>query len=121
MQLGILNACSLADEGAFDSLEFVTFQEFFQLTSHNATLVEYRITESEFPASPTACDAFLITGSPKGVYDEEPWITQLGDFIRGVLCCARQTGWHLLWASDIGPCAGWSCGEVGEGLGLGSA
>lgn len=46
---------------------------------------------------PAALDAILITGSPAGVYDPEPWMTPLMDFIR--------------WAADaktpqIGVCFG---------------
>ncbi|MBV7328974.1 hypothetical protein KFU94_12060 [Chloroflexi bacterium TSY] len=88
MKLGILNACTPADETEFGSHEFVTFQNFFGLTNHNITFVEYRITEGEFPTSLIECNAYLITGSPKGVYDREPWIEQLSSFISN--CHAAQ-------------------------------
>ena len=82
MKLGILNACTPEDEKNFQTLEFQNFINFLGLANHDMTLVEYRITEEEFPRSVGECDAYLITGSPKGVYDHDGWIGQLGDFIR---------------------------------------
>lgn len=32
--------------------------------------------------SPETCDAWLVTGSPAGVYDPHPWIPPLMDFLR---------------------------------------
>ena len=42
----------------------------------------YRVAQGEFPESPEACDAYLITGSPRGVYDSQPWIADLEKFIQ---------------------------------------
>lgn len=82
MQLGILNACTPQEEIDFKADEFQNFVDFFAQADHTMNLTEYRITEDEFPRHPGECDAYLITGSPKGVYDHEGWIGQLGDFIR---------------------------------------
>ena len=40
------------------------------------------LSEGEELPDPAALDAILITGSPAGVYDPEPWMTPLFDFIR---------------------------------------
>jgi GMP synthase-like glutamine amidotransferase len=42
----------------------------------------FAMDEGRTPASPDACDAWLITGSACGVYDPEPWIGGLMDFLR---------------------------------------
>jgi len=42
----------------------------------------FDIQAGELPAGPAAHDAYLITGSPAGVYDPLPWIPPLLDFIR---------------------------------------
>ena len=34
------------------------------------------------PASPAACSAYVLTGSPAGVYDDLPWIAPLLGFLR---------------------------------------
>ena len=65
MKLGILNATTPADEALFQMLEMRSFQSFFAQVPHQLTLIEYRITEGDFPATVTACDAYLVTGSPQ--------------------------------------------------------
>jgi len=82
MKLGILNACTPQEESDFQVEEFESFRDFFAQADHNFELIEYRVTEEEFPRHAGECDAYLITGSPKGVYDSEGWIGQLDDFIR---------------------------------------
>ena len=118
MKLGILNACTPEEEEEFDEQEFSSFQELFALTEHNLELVEYRITEGEFPAV-GACDAYLITGSPKGVYDEEAWIARLGDFIRATyaeqrkmvgICFGHQILAHALGGHAEKSQKGWGIG-----------
>ena len=42
----------------------------------------FDVQAGELPLDPSAYDAFLITGSPAGVYDPLPWIAPLFDFIR---------------------------------------
>lgn len=40
------------------------------------------VADGQLPSDPSAHDAYLITGSPAGVYDPLPWIEPLGEFIR---------------------------------------
>jgi GMP synthase-like glutamine amidotransferase len=42
----------------------------------------FDIAAGELPDDPAAHHAYLITGSPAGVYDPLPWIEPLSDFIR---------------------------------------
>lgn len=42
----------------------------------------YNVIGDEFPASPSECGAWLITGSRHGAYDDFPWISKLMEFIR---------------------------------------
>lgn len=44
------------------------------------------------PDSPTACDAWLVTGSAAGVYDDLPWIAPLQDFLRAARGRAKLVG-----------------------------
>ncbi|MBA3576931.1 MAG: type 1 glutamine amidotransferase [Sphingomonas sp.] len=45
-------------------------------------VVTFDVQAGELPADPSDFDAYLITGSPAGVYDPLPWIEPLSDFIR---------------------------------------
>ncbi|MFO1105196.1 MAG: type 1 glutamine amidotransferase [Amaricoccus sp.] len=47
-----------------------------------------RVVAGAMPASPSQADAWLITGSRHGVYDDLPWIAPLKDFLRA--CIADQ-------------------------------
>ncbi len=42
----------------------------------------FDVAAGELPTDPAAYDAYLITGSPAGVYDPLPWIEPLANFIR---------------------------------------
>lgn len=119
IKLGILNTCTPQDEVEFGTEEFESFQTMFAQVDHHLDLVEYRVTEGDFPAV-DACNAYLITGSPKGVYDDEPWIAQLGDFIRAAYVARRKLVGicfgHQMLAQALGGHAAKS--EKGWGVGL---
>jgi GMP synthase-like glutamine amidotransferase len=43
--------------------------------------VTYDVERQEYPQDIAECDAYIITGSKKSVYDDEPWIHRLRDFV----------------------------------------
>ena len=52
----------------------------------------YRAKDGELPDAVTDCDAWLVTGSPAGVYDDRPWIAPLLDFLRAAKGRAALVG-----------------------------
>jgi len=119
MRLGILNATTPADEALFQMPEMNNFRTFFAQVPHHLTFVEYRITEGDFPPTVTACDAYLVTGSPHGVYDPEPWIAALADFLRQSyaagqklvgICFGHQMLAHALGGHAEKAAVGWGMG-----------
>lgn len=52
----------------------------------------YAADEGEWPARPEDCDAYIVTGSSCGVYDAEPWIGELMDFLRQARGRAKLVG-----------------------------
>jgi GMP synthase-like glutamine amidotransferase len=42
----------------------------------------YHITDGHYPASPDECDGYLITGSHRGVYENEVWIQQARSYVQ---------------------------------------
>jgi GMP synthase-like glutamine amidotransferase len=50
------------------------------------------VRKNEFPKAAEDYDAYLITGSSAGVYDPEPWIAPLMDFLRGAKGKAKLVG-----------------------------
>jgi GMP synthase-like glutamine amidotransferase len=49
----------------------------------------YDVEGGAIPASPAECDAWLITGSRHGVYDDLPWIEPLEEFLRAARAAGR--------------------------------
>jgi GMP synthase-like glutamine amidotransferase len=69
---------------------------------------DYRIFDvaaGELPDPAAPCEAYLVTGSPVGVYDDLPWIAPLGDFLRAVKGRAKLVGvcfGHQMMAEAFG-------------------
>lgn len=64
----------------------------------------FAVQSGELPSDPNGHDAFLITGSPAGVYDPLPWIAPLQQFIRDA-SHARMVGicfGHQVMAEALG-------------------
>ena len=80
----------------------------------------WAVVDGDFPDSPDLCDAWLVTGSRHGVYDDLPWIAPLEDFLRtargqGVPLVGVCFG-HQIMAQAFGGRAGKS--EKGWGVGV---
>jgi GMP synthase-like glutamine amidotransferase len=43
--------------------------------------VTYDVQAGQLPAAPSECDAYIVTGSAAGVYDDLPWIAPLKAFL----------------------------------------
>jgi GMP synthase-like glutamine amidotransferase len=81
--LGILNAIPFdPDRVVMDNQPVDAYIRFFEQVNPPFEYRGYAVHQGEFPGAPDECDAYLITGSPKGVYDRDPWIAELSQFIR---------------------------------------
>ncbi len=120
MRLGLLETGHvpeemIADHGGFPEM----FRALLQGVDPAVDITPFAVVDGEFPGSPEACDAWLITGSKHGVYDDLPWIEPLKTFLRA----ARTAGvpmigicfGHQIMAEALGGRAeksakGWGCG-----------
>jgi GMP synthase-like glutamine amidotransferase len=95
------------------------------------TIVPYDVWNGSLPSSPDECDSWLCGGSRASVYDDEPWIAGLLDFVRLVRDAGRPyvgvCFGHQVLAAALGgrverAPAGWGAGahrlSVGDGPSL---
>jgi len=121
MLIGILNAIP-TDDDAIDwhDTPFDTYVRFFEQEKPPFEYRGYEVNRGELPASAGECDAYVITGSPMGVYDADPWIAELGQFIRDAYAAGKRLigicFGHQILAHALGGHAEKS--EKGQRLGL---
>ena len=111
MKVGILHAMETEPD---------QFSSFFRSVSAPFECQVFEITKGEYPDSSGVFDAFIVSGSKKGVYDPDRWIADLSKFIRN--CHLEQRKLigicfgHQLIAHALGGYA--SKSDKGWGLGL---
>lgn len=121
MKIGILEADQLSDAlrrqyGSYGDM----IHNLLHPVDNRLTFPRYPVTESRYPDNIDDCDAYIITGSKAGVYDNRPWIKLLQDYV--VTLAGRRKKLigicfgHQLIAQTLGGRAQKS--EKGWGVGL---
>jgi GMP synthase-like glutamine amidotransferase len=95
MRLGILNAIHPAESQVnWGGSPVDAYIRYFESAAGVAGVpfeyVGYQVAQGQLPDSPDACDAYVITGSPKGVYDDDPWIAELAQFLRDCYATGKK-------------------------------
>jgi GMP synthase-like glutamine amidotransferase len=83
MRLGILQTGKVNDAlvGQFGEYPDM-FAGLYRAVDPSIEPKSYAVVDGEMPTAPGDADAWLITGSRHGVYDELPWIEPLKSFLR---------------------------------------
>ncbi len=118
MKLGILKT---GRPPSMLSPQFGTYPDMFVRLLGPATYDYsiYAADEGELPASPTACDAYLVTGSSAGAYEPLPWIEPLKGFLNEAkgkaalvgVCFGHQIMAEAFGGKVIKSPKGWGVGE----------
>ena len=82
MHVGILNAFP-PGEIRWDVDPMSLYVDFLNAGGDVIATTIYDVAAGTFPATVDECDAYLITGSPRGTYDSDAWIDELANFLRG--------------------------------------
>jgi GMP synthase-like glutamine amidotransferase len=78
---------------------------FAELLGPGFTATAYDVTAGEWPSAPDAHPAYIVTGSPAGVYEDHAWIEPLKAFLRAAKGKARLVGicfGHQIMAEAFG-------------------
>lgn len=120
IKLGILETDELYQDLLKDYQSYGRmFQHFFDSLGANIHYRFYDIRNGELPQHKD-CDAYLITGSKAGVYDELPWIAPLSQWIQQAHQSHEKISGicfgHQIIAHSLGGFAGKS--DKGWGIGV---
>jgi len=84
-------------------------------------LVPYDAVKGVLPTSPDECDGWLAGGSRFSVYDDQPWIHELSQFVRDIrdahapyvgICFGHQLLAHSLGGRTEKAVVGWGVGAI---------
>lgn len=79
----------------------------------------FDVEHGEYPADIAECEGYVITGSRMSVYDDEPWIHDLTDYVRELhaaaarvigICFGHQLIAHALGGRTESAAVGWGVG-----------
>lgn len=121
MHIGILQADSVLPQFQPD---FGNYPEMFRdilgrAGGESVRFTIYDVEHGEYPLSLDECDGYVITGSKKSVYDDEPWIHELAEFVRSAhearkklvgVCFGHQMVAQALGGKTEPAAGGWGVG-----------
>ncbi|WP_330924405.1 glutamine amidotransferase-related protein [Candidatus Sororendozoicomonas aggregata] len=120
MRLGILACDTVSPEVAHLYPSYPDqFKTLFRQVTQAFTLDVFPVYKGQFPPTINTCDAYLITGSKFGVYDDLPWIPRLERFIQQLcyekhkligICFGHQLIAQALGGKVIKSPKGWGAG-----------
>lgn len=124
MKIGLLMAGESAGNLAvkYGEHEDQFIDLFNPLLDDDAPKIEWKIyyvLRDEFPQSVEECDAYLVTGSKFGVYDELPWMIELAEFIRRIVAAKKRLTGVCFGHQIIAHALGGKVIKVEQGFGIG--
>ncbi|MCJ8325040.1 MAG: type 1 glutamine amidotransferase [Rhizobiales bacterium] len=79
----------------------------------------YNVWDGDLPKSAAECDAYLISGSKYGVYDDDPWMQGLAKFIREIVAANKRLTGVCFGHQIIAHAMGGEVVKVDKGFGIG--
>jgi GMP synthase-like glutamine amidotransferase len=120
MKIGLLECDHVRDELRHIAGDYRDmFPALFETVAPHWQWRFFDVVNGQFPESVQECDAYLCTGSRFSVYDKEPWIERLKDFVRVLynaqkpfvgVCFGHQMLAEALGGKVAKAAAGWCVG-----------
>ncbi|HKI75413.1 MAG TPA: amidotransferase [Pseudomonadales bacterium] len=120
IRIGILKTDSVREEYQAEFGDYpVMFRTLLSLPGEPVTFADYNVEHGHYPATTDECDAWLITGSRRSVYEDEPWILRLRDYVVELndtrskligICFGHQLVAHALGGRTESAKLGWRVG-----------
>lgn len=95
------------------------FLDFLREGEPGALTRDYDVLAGERPADIDECDAYLISGSRHGVYDDLPWIGRLCEDVRALHAASKPLVGICFGHQLVAQALGGEAGKSGKGWGLG--
>ncbi|MBB3059857.1 glutamine amidotransferase-related protein [Microbulbifer rhizosphaerae] len=120
MKIGVLKTDDVRKELVGEFGEYPEmFAELLRAQDPDLEFVTYEVQRGHYPEDIDEVDAYLITGSKAGVYEDKPWIPPLMDFVRKLrdakkptigICFGHQLIAHALGGKTRKSDKGWGIG-----------
>lgn len=121
--IGLLNCYRQSEDAPAYQLDYEPmFLNFLNWSVPKQKVKVYRVPLGQLPSHVTECQAWIISGSPKGAYDSDQWIGELGKFIVAAdhakarllgVCFGHQLIAHVLGGRAEKSPNGWGVGVHG--------
>jgi GMP synthase-like glutamine amidotransferase len=118
--VGLLNAYHFDfSKGSYQEQYSRDAIHFLWRTFGKKPVCEYKVARGDWPARTDECDVWVITGSSKSVYEQEPWIEELSEWVRRLhkdrrkligICFGHQMIAHALGGRTEKSKKGWGVG-----------
>ncbi len=96
------------------------FQDSFAACGADLELVDFHVQKGKLPDVDAGFDAYLCCGSPNSVYDDEPWIGKLLDFVRELDAKGRRMVGICFGHQLIAQALGGEVRKARQGWGVGN-
>ena len=120
MKIGILETGEVPPDLAARHGDYPgMFETLLRAADPTLDFLTVRVLAGEMPAAPSDADAWLVTGSRHGVYDDLPWIEPLKAFLRACvaarvplvgICFGHQIFAEAFGGRAVKADAGWALG-----------
>ena len=124
MKVGVLQADSVVEQFQPDHGNYPQMFELMLAGAAASIGIElfvqnFDVEHGEYPAEMADCDGYIITGSRRSVYEDEAWITQLGQYVQILnerkyktvgICFGHQMIAEVLGGKTEGVKKGWGVG-----------